>query len=93
MAPLFYCRCSNCICTATVLITKGMRSQQNERQEDELLIDKLEDDNSSRNFLTPTKDSAGSDTLEKTNTAVELFFIIAFFILILLGNIFVFSMI
>ena len=57
--------------------------------------DKLEDsellleDNSSVDVLTPTKDSTGSDTLERTNTAVELFFIIAFFILVLLGNIFV----
>ena len=96
MAPLYYCRCSNCNCTATVLITKGMRSQQNETQEDELLIDKLEDseymldDNSSRDVLTPTNDRDGSDTLERTNTAVELFVIIAFFILILLGNIFIF---
>ena len=95
MAPLFYCRCSNCNCTATVLITKGMRSQQNKTQENELLKDKLEDsellleDTSSVDVLTPTNDSTGSDKLERTNTAVELFFIIAFFIIVLLGNIFV----
>ena len=33
MAPIFYCRCSNCICTATVLLKEERQEDKNAKDE------------------------------------------------------------
>ena len=33
MAPIFYCTCTNCICTATVLLTQDRQEMQPDRQD------------------------------------------------------------
>ena len=35
MAPIFYCKCFNCVCTATVLLTQNMQKQQEDKQDGE----------------------------------------------------------
>ena len=36
MAPIFYCKCSNCICTATVLLQQERQEDKNARYEGEV---------------------------------------------------------
>ena len=36
MAPIFYCKCSNCICTATVLLKQERQEEKNAKDEGEV---------------------------------------------------------
>ena len=88
MAPIFYCLCSNCNCTATVLITRDIRNQRGAGQEDQVnqMNNVGEPTTQESQKLPANMDRPCLTTTEQTNPNMESFLILLCLAVLVLGN-------
>ena len=88
MAPIFYCRCTNCNCTATLLITQKMEKTI-ETEEDFLMEEeqqRREENNCSAEALQPSIGKFSPNALERTSLILESVFLLMCFIILIIGK-------
>ena len=91
MAPIFYCLCRNCNCTATVLFTRDIKNQRDAGEEDQLeqiniVIETTTQDSQSYYGLPDNMDRPCPSTTEQTNSNMESVLILLCLIFLILGN-------
>ena len=91
MAPMFYCRCSNCSCKATVLITQKIENRKDEFEDQ---IRESDDSNITINWEDLIKDDENrkedgqntTEQIEESSRVLESVFLLVCLIIIILGK-------
>ena len=88
MAPLIYCHCTNCNCTATVLLRQDIRNHQVE--EDGFMMDGRQGEQHGRQDDQTSMDRTGSGKIEGTNLVVESVLVLVCLSVLMIGRYFMF---
>ena len=66
MAPIFYCKCFNCLCTATVLLT-----DQDKTEDTALIVTPSDDKNKRTTFVEDVVTTFSNKTVFRVNSESE----------------------
>ena len=91
MAPIFFCLCRNCNCTATVLINRDIKNQREEGQENRMeqinkVIEPTTQDSQSYYELPANMDRPCQTIIEPTNQNMESVLILLCLVVLVIGN-------